>query len=351
MNTFIKSKMAQITGHPLFGPVLQGLLFISAAVAAWLYLDPTAAGVILASAPMTSTQFKSVVEPILNEVADGMYSERKDEYLQIFKVVKGIERSYHEVPLLYGFSSAPEVPEGDAVQYQAGGVAYVKRFDYKQYGAACAMTQILIEDGDHIRLGSIYAKNLVRSMTETLETKCANELNRSFNASFAWGDGVSLISNAHPTVSGNQSNLLTVSGALSQTTLEQLIIQIGKAKDHAGKFFRLSPLKLTVSPDNKFQAEVLLKSVLRAGSTNRDINPVKSMGILDSEQAIITRLTSPTAWWVTTDAENGLMVVERRKMKTSMEGDFESDNMRYKIMARYETGGVDWRCAFGTPGT
>ena len=113
----------------------------------------------------------------------------------------------------------------------------------------------------------------------------------------------------------------------------------------------LDPAKLTISPDNVFQAEVLLKSVLRAGTNNNDLNPVKSIGMLDADPAVLSRLTSATAWWVTTNAPEGLKLLTRRKLTKSMEGDFETDSMRYKATERYETGWTDWRTIFGTPGT
>lgn len=303
------------------------------------------------ASPMRSSDFKALVEPILNEAFDGVYDQRKDEFRQVFKVSDGIPRAYHEEPVLYGFGAAPELPDGMPVNYQQGGILFNKRYVYKVYGLGYAMTQVLIEDGDHIRLGVTYAQHLAQSMVETKETKAANELNRAFNGSFVGGDGVALCVTTHPVIGGNQSNLLATSAPLSQTSLEQMLIQIRKAKDNTGKSIRLVPAKLTVSPDNVFQAEVLLKSVLRAGTNNNDLNPIKSIGQLDSESAVLSRLTSPTAWWVTTNAPQGLKVLMRRHLTKSMEGDFETDSMRYKATERYETGWTDWRAVFGTPGT
>jgi hypothetical protein len=352
MKRFFSHLAMRAVVHPWFNPVLNTALFLALAVTAWLGIDPAAGvSVLLASAPMRSTDFKAIVEPILNQAFDGVYDQRKDEYKQIFFEGPGIARAYHEEPVLYGFNAAPELPDGMPVTYQQGGILFNKRYVYKVYGLGYAMTQVLIEDGDHIRIGTMYAKHLAQSLIETKETKAANELNRAFNGSFVGGDGVALCVTNHPVVSGTQSNLLATSAPLSQTSLEQLLIQVRKARDNNGKAIRLTPGKLTVSPDNVFQAEVLLKSVLRAGTSNNDLNPIKSIGQLDPNPAVLSRLTSPTAWWVTTDAPEGLKVLTRRKMTKSMEGDFETDSMRYKATERYETGWTDWRCVFGTPGT
>lgn len=300
--------------------------------------------------PMRATDFRSIVEPILNEVFDGLYEQRKDEYQQVFRTQPGTPRQYHEEPVLYGFGAAPELPDGMPIVYQSGGVLFIQRYVYKVYGLAFALTKVLVEDGDHIQLGSIYAKHLAQSMIETKETLTANIINRSFSAAFPGGDGVSLINSAHPIIGGTFSNLLTVAAALSQTSLEQMLIQIRKAVDNNGKKINLQALKLVTSPDNVFQAEVLLKSVLRTGTANNDINPVKSMGMLSGGQANLTRLTSATAWWIQTDAPEGLKLLTRRKLTKGMEGDFETDSMRYKATERYIPGFTDPRCLWGTPG-
>ncbi len=300
--------------------------------------------------PMRSTDFRSIVEPILNEEFDGLYNQRADEWKQVFSERQGIPRNYHEEPVLFGFGAAPELPDGMPVTYQSGGVLFNARYVYRVYGLAFALTKVLVEDGDHISIGQTYAKHLAQSLIETKETLCANILNRAFNASYAGGDGVSLVNSAHPIASGTFSNLLTTAANLSQTSLEQMLIQIRNAIDNNGKRIRLNPEKLVVSPSNVFQAEVLLKSVLRAGTGNNDINPIKSMGMLGGGQANLSRLTSTTAWWVQTDAKVGLQLMMRRKLEKSMEGDFETDSMRYKATERYIPGWTDPRTVFGTPG-
>lgn len=300
--------------------------------------------------PMRSTDFRSIVEPILNEAFDGVYDQRADEWKQVFVQQQGIPRNYHEEPVLYGFGAAPELPDGTAVTYQAGGVLFLQRYVYKVYGLAFALTKVLVEDGDHIRIGQTYAKHLAQSLIETKETLCANVLNRAFTPGYNGGDGVTLVNSAHPIAVGTFSNELTTPANLSQTSLEQILIQIRNAVDNNGKRIRLNPEKLVVSPSNVFQAEVLLKSVLRTGTADNDINPVKSMGLLAGGQANLSRLTSTTAWWVKTDAPEGLKLMMRRGLEKSMEGDFETDSTRFKSTERYAVGFTDPRTVFGTPG-
>lgn len=308
-------------------------------------------GLVLAAAPMRSTDFRAIVEPILNQYFDGVYDQRKDEWKQVFTEVQAsIERAYFEEPVGYGFGAAPELPDGMPVTYQQGGVLFTKRYTYKVFGLAFALTKVLVEDGDHINIGATFSKHLAQALIETKETRCANVLNRAFNSSYLMGDGVILSSAAHPIVGGTFSNVLATPAALSQTSLEQMLIQVRKAVDNNGKKIRLTPQKLVISPDNTFQAEVLLKSVLRAGTSNNDINPVKSMGSLDADPAILSRLTSSTAWWIKTDAPEGAKLIVRRKLQKSMEGDFSTDSVRYKSTERYAEGITDSRCLFGTAG-
>jgi hypothetical protein len=302
--------------------------------------------------PMRSTDFRSIVEPILNQTFDGIYDQRADEWKMIFREFRGTPRNYHEEPVLFGMGAAPALPDGTPVTYDSGGVLFIMRYVYQVYGLAFALTKVLVEDGDHIRIGNIYAEHLAQSLIETKETLCANVLNTSFNASYPGGDGVSLISPSHPLAppAGSFSNQLTTAAALSQTSLEQMLIQIRNAVDNNGKRIRLVPLQIVAGPSLVFQAEVLLKSVLRAGTANNDINPIKSMGLLSKGQANITRMTSQTAWFIQTDVKQGLKLAMRRPLEKSMEGDFETDSMRYKSTERYIPGWTDPRCLYGTPG-
>lgn len=301
--------------------------------------------------PMRSTDFRSIVEPILNESFDGVYEQRKDEWKQFMTQQQGTPRSYHEEVMLYGMGAAPELPDGQAVTYQSGGQLYVARYNYKVYGLAYALTKVLVEDGDHIRVGNTFSRHLAQSMIETKETNAANILNRAFTGgAYVGGDGVALVSSAHPVIGGTQSNLLASAANLSQTSLEQMLIQIRNAQDSNGKKIRLNPQKLIVSPANLFQAEVILKSVLRSGTANNDINAIRSMGMLSGDTAVVSRLTSNTSWFVQTDNPEGIKLLMRRRLEKSMEGDFETDSVRYKATERYGMGWTDWRGIYGTPG-
>lgn len=297
---------------------------------------------------MRSTQFRSIVEPILNQAFDGVYDQRTDEYKQVFTEETGTPRAYHEEVVLYGMGAAPVLPDGQPVTYDEGGQLYVKRYTYDVYGLAFALTKVLVEDGDHIRVGSTMSKHLAQAMDETLETVTANHLNRAFTPGYNGGDGVPLISASHPVIGGLQSNLLTAA-ALSQTSLEQALISVRQASDSRGKKIRLTPKKLVVHPSNMLTAEVLLKSVLRTGTNNNDINPVKTTASL-SDTVVLSRMTSPTAWFVQTDARDGLKVLWRRKVQKAMEGDFETDSVRYKSTMRFGSGWTEWRSMYGNSG-
>lgn len=301
--------------------------------------------------PMVSTDFRSIVEPIMNKAFNGIYDQRADEWKQFLKEETGTPRAYHEEPVLYGMATAPELPEGMPVVYDSGGVLFIARYIYKVYGLAFALTQVLVEDGDHIRLGQIFSRHLAQSMIETEETLAANLLNRAFNASYTGGDGVSLVSSSHPQATGaTWSNQLSSAAVLSQTSAEQMIIQIRKAVDWRGKPIRLVPKRLVISPDNIMQAEVILKSVLRSGQGDNDINPIRSLGLLSDGAATVTRMTSSTAWFMQVDVEEGMKMMRRRKLQKSMEGDFDTDSMRYKSTARYIPGWTDPHDIYGTAG-
>ena len=301
--------------------------------------------------PMRSTDFRAVVEPILNEVFDGVYQQRDDEWKGFVTQITGIPRNYHEEVMLFGMNTAPEMPDGTPVSYDQGGTLYITRFIYKIYGLAYALTKVLMEDGDHIRIGSTFSKHLAQSMIETKETLCANLLNFAFTPGYVGGDGVTLINTAHPISQGRSySNALTTAAAMSQTSVEQMLIQIRSAVDNNGKRIRLKAEQLVVPPALEFQAEVILKSVLRSGGADNDLNPIKSTGMLPDGAHVVTRLSSSKAWFIQTNAENGLMLVMRRPLERSSEGDFETDSMRYKASERYATGWHDARNIFGTSG-
>lgn len=300
--------------------------------------------------PMNSVDFRSITAPILNEAFDGVYELRQDQWKGIFVEKQGTKRKYHEEPVLFGFNQAPEMPEGTPVIYDAGGQLFNKRYIYKVYGLGFAITKVAVEDGEHINLGQTYAKHLAQSLIDTKETLAANVLNRAFNNAYPGGDGVSLINSAHPIANGTFSNILSTPANLSQTSLEQMLIQISNAVDNNGKKITLTPKAIVSGSNYMYQGEVLLNSFLRAGTSNNDINPVKSMGMLKDGHKVMNRITSTTSWFITTDAPVGGFLMMRRKLEKSMEGDFETDSMRYKATERYDLGWTDPRWMFGTQG-
>ena len=301
--------------------------------------------------PMRSTDFRSIVAPILNEEFDGLYEQRKDEYQAVFETARGIPRTYHEDVTIAGFTAAPEQPDGAPVTYQTGQSLYVTRYYYRIYGLAYAMTKVLVEDGDHISIGKTYAAHLAQAMIETKETLAANVLNLSFSSTQVGGDGVSLVNSAHPIAgAASFSNQLGVPSAMSQTSVEQMLIQIRTAVDDTSKRIRLIAEHLVVPPALEFQGVAITKSALRSGSADNDVNPIVSTGVLSKGVHVITRLSSSRAWWIHTNAPRGLRHLVRRPLEKSMEGDFETDSMRYKATERYVFGWTNPRAVFGTAG-
>jgi hypothetical protein len=299
--------------------------------------------------PMNSAQFKAIVEPILNKPFKGLYDQRADEWKQAFRYLDSpVKRRYYEVPVISGFRQAPELPEGKPFDYDTGQTFYIARTDFKVYGLAFALTKETIEDGDHISLGTTFSKHLAQSLIETKEWNCANVLNRAFNSSYAGGDGKPLVATDHPLINGGSaSNQLSTPAALSQTSVEQLLIQIAGAVSPEGRKIRLKPKSLVVPTALKMQAKVITQTPLRTGTANNDINPIQ--GEL-SDVSVFSRMTSNTAWWIQTEAEEGLQLVQRAPLDKGMEGDFETRSMRYKADERYGVFWVDWRTVYGTAG-
>ncbi len=303
---------------------------------------------------MNSAAFKAVVEPILNTGFDGIYDIRKDEWKAFASSQPAPhQRAFFEEYVEYGFGQAPEIGDGAPVTYQQGGVLFQKRYDYKVFGLAFALTRILVDDGDHVSLGKTFSKYLAQSLIETKETRMANLLNRAFNNLYIGGDNVELVSTVHPIANGGVfSNKFGTPSVFSQTSLEQAIISIRQYIDNRGKKIRVMPKNLIIHPSNMIQAEVVLNSALKTGTNYNDVNAIKSKGLVPGGSHEVSRLTSADAWFLTTSAndEKGLKIITRRKLEKKMEGDFDTDTMRYKATERYGEGWTDPRGIHGNSG-
>lgn len=300
---------------------------------------------------MVSTEFVSVVEPLLNKVFDGIYNKLPREYTRIFEQQQAIARRFEETAVLYGLGTAVQKSENGRFTYDQGGEHYRVRFVPIVWGLAYAMSEELIDDGDHISIGKIFAEHLARGMDEAKEIVHANIINRAYNASYLGGDNVALGSASHPlALGGTWSNLLATAANLSEAALEQLLIQIMNAVDARSKRIALKAKDLVISPSNLFNATRILRSTGRTSTADNDINAQKALGLVNTNPAVMTRLTNTRQWGLTTDAPNGLITKQRKALKRGMEGDFETNSMRYKAYERYDANWVDPRCFYSTPG-
>jgi hypothetical protein len=215
---------------------------------------------------------------------------------------------------------------------------------------AFSITEEAIEDNLYDRLASRYTKALARSMAQTKQIKAASILNNAFSTGSPVGDGAALCSNAHPSLSGNQRNLLTTAADLNETSLEQMLIDIAGLTDERGLKIAVRGMKLIIPKELQFIAERVINSNLRSGTADNDLNAMKAMGMLPEGAVVNHFLTDTDAFFIKTDAPNGFKYFNRSPIKTAMEGDFDTGNMRFKARERYSFGVSDWRCVFGTPG-
>jgi hypothetical protein len=260
------------------------------------------------------------------------------------------DKAYEEVVEETGFGLAPIKAEGQSVSYDTDTQGYVTRFTNVTYGLGAIITQEAIEDNQYENVASRKAAKLARSMRQTKENVHANVLNRAFNSAFAGGDGVELLSTAHPTLSGNQSNELAVAADLSEASLEDLLILIRLARDSRGLRIQLEGQKLIVPPQLAFEATRIVSSVNQAGTANNDLNAMKAMGMLPGGICVWDYLTDDDAFFVTTDAPEGLSSYQRRGLQLTQDNDFDTTNARMKATERYSVGWSDWRGLFGSPG-
>jgi hypothetical protein len=288
------------------------------------------------------------LEPGLNALFGLEYKQYADETKDIF-TTESSDRAFEEEVMLSGFGDAAVKPEGQGVSFDTAQETYTARYTMETIALAFAITEEAIEDNLYDRLASRYTKALARSMASTKNTKGANILANAFTSG-TFGDGQFLCVSTHPTLSGNQSNLLTTAADLNETSLEAMLIQIAQTKDERGLKVAAKARRLILPVNLQFVAERLMKSQGRTSTADNDINAIKHMGAVPEGYFINHYLADTDAWFTITDVPNGMKHFDRAPLKTSMEGDFDTGNVRYKARERYAFGASDWRGIFGTPG-
>jgi len=298
---------------------------------------------------ISRAQLVKELEPGLNALFGLEYKNYANEHSQIFDT-ENSDRAFEEEVMLSGFGNAGVKPEGQSVNYDAATETFTARYTHETLALAFSITEEAIEDNLYDRLASRYTKALARSMANAKQVKAANVLNRGFNSSYTGGDGLELFSTAHIIVSGTEQNELSTAADLNETSLEQAMIDIAALTDERGLKIAAQGRKMIVPSALQFTAERLLKSVGRTGTADNDISAVVSMNVIPQGYVVNHYITDTDAWFIKTDVPNGLKHFVRAPIKTAMEGDFETGNVRYKARERYSFGWSDWRGVFGSPG-
>ena len=289
--------------------------------------------------------------PGLNALFGLEYAKYGEEHKEIYETETS-ERSFEEETKLSGFSAAPVKNEGSAIQYDNAQEAWTARYNHETIAMGFSITEEAIEDNLYDSLSSRYTKALARAMAYTKQVKGAYVLNQAFNSSVKYGDGVQLCSTQHPLVSGGyNSNTPSTPADLNETSLENAVIQIAGWTDERGLLIAAKPKKLIVPPSLQFVATRLLETELRVGTADNDINAIKSNGSIPGGYTVNHFLTDPNAWFLLTDVPNGLKHFVRTPLQNSMDGDFDTGNVRYKARERYSFGVSDPLGIFGSPGS
>ena len=293
-------------------------------------------------------QLVKELEPGLNALFGLEYKRYENQHAEVY-VTETSDRAFEEEVMLSGFANAAVKPEGSAVTFDNAQETYTARYTMETIALAFAITEEAIEDNLYDRLASRYTKALARSMANTKQVKAANVLNNAFGTANG-GDGKELCATDHPIVAGTVRNELTVAADLNETSLEQSLIDIAAMTDERGLKIAAKGMKLIIPSALQFTAERLMKSTQRVATADNDINAVVSMGMIPQGYVVNHYLTDTNAFFIKTDVPNGLKHFNRSPMKTSMEGDFTTGNVRYKARERYSFGFSDWRGIFGSPG-
>jgi hypothetical protein len=300
---------------------------------------------------ITRSQLVKELEPGLNALFGLEYKRYENEHEEIF-AIETSDRAFEEEVMLTGFGTAPVKTEGAGLSYDNAIESFTARYTHETIAMAFALTEEAVEDNLYDRLSGRYTKALARSMANTKQVKGASVLNNAFTGGqYAGGDGVALCSDAHPTALGpNFSNTPAIAADLNETSLEQGIIDVAAFTDERGLRVALTVRKMIVPKELQFTAERLMKSTLRTSTADNDVNAIKSMGLVPEGYAVNHFLTDTNAWFLMTDAPNGLKMFERSPIKTAFEGDFDTGNVRYKARERYSFGWSDPRGIYGSPG-
>jgi hypothetical protein len=289
--------------------------------------------------------------PGLNALFGLEYARYGEEHKEIYET-ESSERSFEEETKLSGFSAAPVKNEGQAIAYDNAQEAWTTRYNHETIALGFSITEEAIEDNLYDSLSARYTKGLARAMAYTKQVKGAAVLNNAFTSGYNGGDGVVLCSTAHPLISGGtNSNRPTTGADLNETSLEAAVIQIAAWTDERGLLIAAKPKKLIVPPSLMFVATRLLETNLRVGTTDNDINALKNNGSIPEGYTVNHFLTDTNGWFLTTDVPNGLKHFVRTPLSNSMDGDFDTGNVRYKSRERYSFGWSDPLGVFGSPGS
>ena len=299
---------------------------------------------------ISRAQLAKELEPGLNALFGMEYDRYENEHAEIFDT-ESSDRAFEEEVLIVGFGNASVKEEGQGVQFDSASEGFTARYTHETVALAFALTEEAVEDNLYDRLGARYTKALARSMAHTKQVKAANVLNNAFSSSFTGGDGVSLISTAHPLANGGTiANRATTMADLNETSLENALINISTFVDDRNMILALRGTKLIVPPQLQFVADRLLETPGRVGTADNDINAIKNMGLLPQGYAVNHFLVDNDAFFIMTDCPDGFKHFERTPITTSMEGDFDTGNVRYKARERYSFGFSNPRCVFGSQG-
>ena len=300
---------------------------------------------------ISRSQLLKELLPGLNALFGLEYQKYGEEHKEIYESETS-ERSFEEETKLSGFGAAPVKAEGSAIAYDNAQEAWTTRYNHETIAMGFSITEEAIEDNLYDSLSSRYTKSLARAMAYTKQVKAAAVLNNGFSASYPGGDGVSLFNVDHPLISGGvNSNTPSTQADLNETSLEAAVIQIAAWTDERGLLIAAKPVKLIVPPNLMFTAKRLLDTELRVSTADNDINALKQMGAIPGGYTVNHYLTDTNAWFLTTDVPNGLKHFVRSPLVNSMDGDFDTGNVRYKARERYSFGWSDPLGMFGSSGT